>query len=534
MRRRIFLTFLLPTLFAVNLFGQNPGDLELQFKKFNALLYQLDRNYVDTVNVSDIVEESIRQMLQELDPHSVYIPSEELQKMNEPLEGNFEGIGIQFNILKDTITVVSPIPGGPSERLGIRASDRIIYIEEENMAGIGVTNSMVVDRLRGKKGTVVNVSILRKGEPELLDFAITRDKIPIYSVDASFMEDDKTGYIKINRFSATTGDEFRDALGKLKKKGMENLILDLQGNGGGYLRAAVEVADELIDENKLLVYTEGRSQPRQDQNASIQGEWESGKLILLVDEGSASASEIVAGAVQDWDRGMIIGRRTFGKGLVQKPFMLPDGSAVRLTVSRYYTPSGRCIQKPYEGEIEDYYRERFDRFNNGEMFSMDSIQFPDSLKYKTSKDRTVYGGGGIMPDVFVPFDTSESSGYFSQLVRKGIINSYSLEYVDNNRRKLLKQFDTVESFKKGYQVEQDVYDIIIAHGEKAGIEFVQEEFDKSKNSMGIRFKALVARTLYENDAFYFIINDMNESYLKALEVLENGTYGKMNLAEFKD
>ncbi len=533
MIKSIVSTLFLSLVLVFHSHAQDPAQLELQFKKFNTLLYQLERNYVDTIDAADLVEQSIVKMLQELDPHSVYIPKEELQKMNEPLEGNFEGIGIQFNILKDTITVVSPIPGGPSERLGIRASDRIVTIEEENVAGIGITNSMVVDRLRGKKGTVVNVAIKRKGENDLLDFAITRDEIPIFSVDASIMEDDKTGYIKINRFSAKTAEEFRDALAELKEQGMENLILDLQGNGGGYLRAAVDVADELLSGNKLLVYTEGRTQPRQDQRADYKGAFEEGNLIILVDEGSASASEIVAGAVQDWDRGMIIGRRTFGKGLVQKPYMLPDGSAVRLTVSRYHTPSGRCIQKPYEDGVEDYYKERFERYKNGEMFSMDSISFPDSLKFSTSRDRVVYGGGGIMPDVFVPFDTSETSGYFSNLVRKGIINSYALSYADAKRKKLKRTYPDYKAFKKDFKIDQEITDAIIAEAEKEMISFNEEDFKKSEHAITIRFKALVARTLYESEAFYYIINDINESYQKALEVLEDGTYKKLNLAEFK-
>ncbi|TXC77043.1 S41 family peptidase [Luteibaculum oceani] len=534
MLKKLLSVIVISTLSALSVFAQTNADLEMQFKKFNTLLYQLDRNYVDTVNLEKVVEKSIREMLQELDPHSVYIPEKELKKMNEPLEGNFEGIGIQFNILKDTITVVSPIPGGPSEKLGIRASDKIIKIEDEVVAGIGVTNSMVIERLRGKKGTIVNVSIKRRGENELLDYAIERDKIPIFSVDASYMGDDETGYIKINRFAAQTADEFREAVTKLKAQGMKNLILDLQGNGGGYLRAAVDIADELIDGNKLLVYTQGRTQPKQDLLAGQPGLFETGKLVVLVDEGSASASEIVSGAVQDWDRGLIVGRRTFGKGLVQKPFMLPDGSAVRMTVSRYYTPSGRCIQKPYKDGIEQYYRERFERYTSGEMFSLDSIELPDSLKFQTANNRTVYGGGGILPDVFVPFDTSESSSYFSAMVRKGIINDYALEYSDGNRRKLKKQFPDMVAFKAGFNVNEEMMNEMIKQAEKAKIEFVETDFIKSKNIIETRFKALLARSLYESEAFYYIINDLNESYQKALKVLQDGTYSKMKLAQNKN
>lgn len=530
MRIRNFIYLLSFLFFTPSVFAQS-GNLELQFKKFNTLLYQLDQNYVDSVDTEELVSSAIRSMLEELDPHSVYIPAEELRKMNEPLEGNFEGIGIQFNILKDTITVVSPIPGGPSEALGIQASDRIIKIEEETVAGIGVTNSMVVDRLRGKKGTTVNISILRRGESKLLDFAIVRDKIPIYSVEASYMGTESTGYIKINRFAATTADEFKKALAELKAEGMENLILDLQGNGGGYLRAAVDIADELISDDKLLVYTQGRNQPRQNQNANTPGSFEKGKLVLLVDEGSASASEIVAGAVQDWDRGLIIGRRTFGKGLVQKPYMLPDGSAVRLTVSRYYTPSGRCIQKPYENGLEEYYKERFNRYTSGEMFSMDSINFPDSLKYETSNKRTVYGGGGIMPDVFVPLDTNASSEYFSKLVRQGVINNFALDYIDDKRKAMLKVYPNVNSFKKEFKIDDEIVKALVKAGEKAKIDYDENDYKKSKESIHIRLKALMARSLYESESFYYIINDLNEAYQKALESLEDGTYKKMNLAE---
>lgn len=525
------LTFCFLTIF-LSLSAQS-DNLEMQFKKFNTLLYQLDMNYVDSVNSEELVANAIKNMLQELDPHSVYIPSEELKKMNEPLEGNFEGVGIQFNILKDTIVVVSPIAGGPSEALGIMAMDKIIKIEEETVAGIGVTNSMVVERLRGKKGTIVNVSIQRRGVDELLEFAIERAKIPIYSVEASYMSTDKTGYIKVNRFAATTADEFRKALSELKASGMENLILDLQGNGGGYLRAAVEIADELLADNKLLVYTEGRNQPRQDLNASRTGGFEDGKLIVLVDEGSASASEIVAGAIQDWDRGIIIGRRTFGKGLVQKPYMLPDGSAVRLTVSRYYTPSGRCIQKPYEEGLEAYYKERFNRYTSGEMFSMDSIDFPDSLKFETSKKRTVYGGGGIMPDVFVPLDTNSASGYFSQMVRKGVINNYALDIVDKKRKSLLKSYPSVEAFKEGFMIDEDLKDGLIKAADKADVSFEEDDYKKSETAINIRLKALIARSLYDNESFYYIINDLNEAYQQALETMEDGTFKKLKLAEFK-
>ena len=365
-------------------------------------------------------------MLEELDPHSIYIPREDLEDVNEPLKGNFEGVGIQFNIVKDTIYVVDAIAGGPSERLGIRAGDRIIGIDTENVAGVGFKNSDVMDRLRGKKGSKVNVSILRRGEPNPLEFTITRDKIPIYSVEAGYMATPSIGYIKVSRFSATTMTEFRSKLDELKALGMEDLVLDLQGNGGGYLRTASDMADEFLGDKKLIVYTEGRTSPRDDTYATKDGRMEKGKLVVMVDEGSASASEIVSGAIQDWDRGLVVGRRSFGKGLVQRPVMLPDGSAVRLTVSRYYTPSGRSIQKPYDEGVEAYQRERIERLAKGELSSVDSIHTTDTVKFFTMNKRIVYGGGGIMPDVFVPIDTTLSSPYFGQLVRKGILNTYAL------------------------------------------------------------------------------------------------------------
>ena len=351
--------------------------------KLEQLLYHIDRMYVDDVNKQQLVDAAIVRMLEELDPHSIYIPKEDLEEVNEPLKGNFEGVGIQFNIIRDTIYVVDAIPGGPSERLGIRSGDRILAIEDEKVAGVNFKNNDVMKRLRGKKGTKVKVSIGRKGEPAPMEFVITRDKIPIYSVDAGYMASPTVGYIKVSRFSATTMKEFREKMDELKAMGMQDLILDLQGNGGGYLRTAIEMADEFLGDKKLVVYTEGRTSPREDTYSTKEGRFEKGRLVVLVDEGSASASEIVSGAMQDWDRGVIVGRRSFGKGLVQRPVMLPDGSAVRLTVSRYYTPSGRCIQKSYEEGVDAYRQEKSTRFQTGELTNMDSIHPADTVKYYT-------------------------------------------------------------------------------------------------------------------------------------------------------
>ena len=507
------------------------ASIQEDFEKFNTMLYQVNKYYVDSVDTPKLVEDAIRKVLEDLDPHSVYIPKKELQKMNEPLVGNFDGIGVQFNILKDTIVVVNPIPGGPSEKLGIKASDKIVAIEGENVAGIGITNSDVVSKLRGKKGTVVNVEISRRGEKKFLEFAITRDKIPIFSVDAGYMATPKTGYIKVNRFAATTMEEFHKELAELQEQGMENLILDLQGNGGGYLKTAIALADEFLTADQKIVYTEGRTFKKEEHFATERGSFESGKLVVLIDEGSASASEIVSGAIQDWDRGIIIGRRSFGKGLVQKPFMLPDGSAMRLTISRYYTPSGRCIQKPYEDGVESYIKEKYERYSNGELFSLDSIVFPDSLKFSTSKNRVVYGGGGILPDVFVPIDTNGGSNYFSQLIRKGIINTFTLDIVDQKRKKLLKEYPTVEEFKQNFTLEGELLAELIKQGEKEGIEQNEEDLAKSKDLLLLRTKALIARNLYNNEAFYYIINDINDAYQKALEAIDDGTYAKTLLAD---
>jgi carboxyl-terminal processing protease len=417
--------------------------------KIETLIRYVDRYYVDSVNDKKLIENAIRNFLKELDPHSVYLTKEELEEMNEPLIGNFEGIGIQFNILNDTILVISPISGGPSEKLGIMAGDKIVKINGENVAGTGITNSDVTKKLRGQKGTKVEVSIQRRDVKKIVDYTITRDKIPIFSVDASYMVNPEIGYIKVNRFSATTMDEFRKSLEALRTSGMKHLVLDLRGNSGGYLSTAIELADEFLSDNKMIVYTNGRSFPKDERYATGKGGFESGKLAVLVDNGSASASEIVAGAVQDWDRGLIVGRRTFGKGLVQKPYNLPDGSAIRLTIQRYYTPTGRCIQKPYEEYKDDY----FHRLERGEFFSQDSIRMPDSLVYYTPHKRKVYGGGGIIPDEFVPVDTTYNSDFLSELSRKGVFYQFAIRYVDENRKKIQKSYPDFESFKNNFTIE---------------------------------------------------------------------------------
>ena len=511
-------------------FAQSP-DREAQAQKFSTLLYYIDEIYVDSVSAHDLVETAIVGMLEEMDPHSVYIPAEELQAADEPLNGNFEGVGIQFNIFKDTIMVVSPIAGGPSEKLGILAGDRIVTVDGEMVAGVGVTNKDVQRLLKGPKGTMVTVGIKRSGERKLLEFEIIRDKIPIYSVDAAFMVAPGIGYIKVNRFAKTTMEELMTALADLKAEGMEDLILDLQGNGGGMLRTATHMADTFLSDDKLLVYTEGRAFPKEETFAFRRGGFEEGRLCVLIDQGSASASEIVSGAVQDWDRGLIIGRRSFGKGLVQRPVNLPDGSAVRLTVQKYYTPSGRCIQKPYDEGVDAYRQEKFERYASGELLSLDSLDLPDSLQYETLiKGRTVYGGGGILPDVFVPLDTTDNSAYFSSILRKGLDNRFALTYVDSLRTELEARFPDEDSYVDSFTLTQAEIDDFIAFVAEQGIEFNEEDWARSGHAIELRLRAMIGRNLHDGSTFYRIISELNESLTRAIEVLQDGTFDRSNLA----
>lgn len=495
--------------------------------KFDKLLRIVDRIYVDSVNKDKMVEDAIKGLLKKLDPHSVYISKKEVDEMNEPLVGNFEGVGIQFNILHDTITVVSPISGGPSERLGIRSGDKIVIIDDEVVAGIGIKNKGVMDRLRGEKGTKVNVEIKRRGVKDLIDFTITRDKIPIFSVDASFMAAPEIGYLKVNRFSATTMKEFRSGIDTLKKQGMKHLILDLRNNPGGYLKTAIDMADEFLTSRKLIVYTEGRAFPRDEKYAtSYRNAFETGKLVVLIDEASASASEIVAGAVQDQDRGLIMGRRTFGKGLVQKPYPLPDGSLVRITISRYYTPTGRCIQKPY-GDYRDDYAKRLKR---GEFFHKDSIDVPDSLKYYTPNKRVVYGGGGIIPDVFIPIDTSMNSDYYRNISRKGILRDYAMTYFNNNRNRLKEEYPDILTYKEKFVVDDTMMKDFADYAEKEGVEKNKEGLETSKKLISNLIKALIAQGFWKTNGFYEIRSEINHGYQKAVEALQDDTFKKMDLA----
>ena len=500
------------------------------YDKVGSAMQIISFAYVDSVKIDKLAEDAVVGMLEKLDPHSVYISKDDLKEANEPLEGSFEGIGIQFQILNDTIVVISPISGGPSERLGIQAGDKIIKIEEKNVAGIKIKNEDVIKQLRGKKGTQVTTAILKVGSEKIVNYTITRDKIPLYSVDASYMAAPDIGYIKVNRFSATTTEEFRAALDKLQSKGMKNMILDLQDNGGGFMQPAIEMADEFLGDKKMIVYSQGLYSPKQVNLATSKGSFESGKLVVLINEGSASASEIVTGAVQDWDRGLVIGRRSFGKGLVQKPFPLSDGSVIRLTIARYYTPVGRNIQKSYKDGIEEYSKDLSSRFKHGELTSADSIHFPDSLKFFTPNMRTVYGGGGIMPDIFVPLDTTKNSDYFTNLFRHGILSKFSLNYVDRERNKLNTAYPSAGEFVRNFTITKSFMDEFFEFAQKDSVKNDPKGYEISKEAIQNQLKARIAQNLFGNDAMMEIYNSISPPYLKAIEAIRNDTFVKMKIA----
>jgi carboxyl-terminal processing protease len=503
---------------------------QIEFQKIGSVVDLIDNYYMDSVKTNELLEKALVNMLENLDPHSVYVPKSDVEASNEPLVGNFDGIGIQFNILKDTVLVAGVIPGGPSEKVGIMPGDKIIFVNDTNIAGIKIANNDVMHKLRGPKGTKVRVDILRKGEKKLLDFVITRDKIPLYSVDASYMVDDNIGYIKLNKFSATTEEEMHDAIKKLKDQGMKSLILDLEYNGGGYLNAAVGLADEFLSKDKLIVYTQGIHAPKQVFNATSEGLWETGNLVVLINENSASASEIVSGAIQDQDRGLIIGRNSFGKGLVQKQFGLGDGSQVRLTIAQYFTPSGRCIQRPYDKGKKDYYNEFERRYKSGAMMYMDSIHLPDSLQFNTlNTQRKVYGGGGILPDIFVGIDTSEISDYYSSVFRKGVLNTFTLKYLDANRKELLAKYPNVKVFKAQFVIDKKLQDDFTKACEDEGVKFDKDGFKRSERIIKLNLKGLIARSLYEAGDYYYITNELQPSYNKAVQVLRDGTIKKFKV-----
>lgn len=503
-------------------FAQQKMD---QGDKFKELLRLIDTYYTDSVDKDKLVDAAIAKVLDELDPHSSYIKQKDVKRTEEPLVGNFEGIGVSFQIWKDTIMVNEVISGGPSQKVGLMDGDRIVFINDSLAAGIKIDNEGVIKKLRGSKGTQVKVGIVRRSSKELLNFTITRDKIPVYSVEASYMVSPTTGYIKLIRFSATTMNEFRQATEKLKAQGMQNLIMDLQGNSGGYLNTAIQLCNEFIkDEKQLIVYTEGLHARKEEYVSDGKGSMKEGKLIVLIDEGSASASEIFAGCMQDIDRGLVVGRRTFGKGLVQKPYYFPDASIVRLTVAHYYTPTGRCIQRSYAEGKKDYYEEYSKRIKSGELFGADTTHFPDSLLYYTKNLRKVYGGGGVVPDFYIPLDTSLNSEYYQQIRRKGVLNSFCLEYVDLNRAKLHSLYPTADSFVKNFDSAKEVVPLLFAKADLDSIKRDSMQIAKSMPLFVNQTKSLISRNLFDNNTFWEIANESNESFKKALELMESDKF----------
>lgn len=482
--------------------------------------------YVDNVDEEKIVENAVRGILENLDPHSSYSTKEETTSSQETMQGSFSGIGIQFNMQKDTLYVVQTIAGGPSEKVGILPGDRFIAVDDSIIAGRKLKNTDIMKRLRGPKGTKVNIKVKRGSNAELLEFRITRDDIPLNSIDAVYMADGKTGYIRLSRFAATSYKEFKDAITKLKKQGMQQLILDLTDNGGGYMQIAAQIANEMLNRGNLIVYTQGRKSPRQNLNADGSGTFRTQKVVVMINQFSASASEILSGAVQDWDRGVVVGRRSFGKGLVQREFLLPDSSSFRLTIARYYTPSGRNIQKPYvKGDREDYDKDIIDRYNHGELQSADSIHFADSLKHTTLRlHRTVYGGGGIMPDVFVPLDTTQYTDYHRRLVAKGIIPQFALRYVDKNRADLKAQYPDAQKFIKEFTVTDEMLNNLVDAGKAEKVDFDKSQFAKSKEMLRTFVKATIANDLFSTGAYFQIVNEQNDIYKEALSIINDDAH----------
>lgn len=500
-------------------------DDDAPLRKLHIAEMAIKALYVDSVDEKKLVEDAIRGMLEKLDPHSSYSTPKEVERMNEPLTGSFEGIGVQFNMMEDTLVVIQPTLNGPSERAGIIAGDRIVSVNDTAIAGVKMSREEIMRRLRGPKGTTVNLGIVRTGIKDLLTFTIKRDKIPVKSIDAAYMIRPGIGYIRIGSFGATTFDEFFEKLLRMQRAGMKDLILDLQGNGGGYLQAAVQVAEQFLEKDEMIVYTKGRSVPSQEYRADGLGfmRKQDGRVVVLVDEYSASAAEIVTGAIQDQDRGLVVGRRSFGKGLVQRPVDLPDGSMIRLTIAHYYTPAGRCIQKPYEkGKQKDYAMDVLNRLKHGELTNADSIHFADSLKCYTLKEhRVVYGGGGIMPDYFIPLDTTKYTQMHRELAAKQIVVQQNLRFLDKQRKALHKQYPTFDEYKAHYEVPQSLIDAVIAEGKKQKIEPKDDaELALTIKSLRMNMKALIARDLWDMTEFYAIYNEDSEIVKKALELLQ--------------
>ncbi len=500
---------------------QNPSFLKaVRNDKVSDVIQYIQRDYVDLVDQGRLEKDAIIGMLDKLDPHSQYIAAEEFNEVNEPLLGAFEGIGIQFRMEKDSCTVIQTIPGGPSEKAGILAGDRIVTINDSLVAKQKLADRDIMKMLKGEKGTKVRVGVYRRGNQALIPFTITRNVIPTFSIDATFMADSETGYIKLGKFSTTSHQELLTSIESLRGAGMKKLIIDLRGNSGGYLQTAIKIADEFLDDQKLIVYTEGMNRPRQMAYATSKGIFQTDPLVVLVDEGSASASEIIAGAIQDNDRGLVLGRRSFGKGLVQEQLNLRDGSAIRLTIARYYTPAGRSIQKPYNNGSQDYYSESYHRLETGELEHADSIHFNDSLKYQTLSGRTVYGGGGIMPDIFIPIERDDKMSYFNEVANKGILFRYAFEYLDDHRQ-ALGRFTSIESFITGFNITESMLRDFVLFAERNGVKPNADGFQYSRVRIGEFLKALIARNLFDEKAFYKIFLKTDNAYLKALEVLSN-------------
>ena len=517
-------------------------------KQLHKLVYAesaIMQMYVDTVNTQKLTEDAITGMLKELDPHSTYTPAKDVESLNEHLNGSFDGIGVQFNMDEDTLVVIQPVSNGPSEKVGIIAGDRIVSVNDTSIAGVKMSKENIMKRLRGPKGTVVTLGIVRKGIKAKLTFKVTRDKIPVYTVDAAYMIDPTTGYVRISSFGATTNQEFIKAATSLLSQGMKDIVIDLQGNGGGYLQAAVDLADEFLDNNEMIVYTDGRTTGRHEYRAR-KGKINVNKIVVLVDGYTASAAEILSGALQDNDRAVIVGRRTFAKGLVQRPIDLPDGSLIRLTIAHYYSPVGRCFQKPYvKGDKKKYDMDMLDRLNSGELMHVDSIRFPDSLKFKTIGGRTVYGGGGIMPDVYVPLDTTRYTSLHRELVAKGCVNSTVLKWLNNHRQKLEKAYkvddyrkararmadnktynpadlrDGFKMFLNDFTVGDDIIDMMKKKANEAKIEYNDSTLQAATHLLLIQMKALIARDLWDMSEYFEIINQTNEVYMEGLKALKD-------------
>lgn len=543
--KRIFLFALAISTIIPSLFAQQKID-EAQIRKLLVTQSAIMNLYVDSVDQVKLTEDAIRGMLEKLDPHSQYTPKKDVQSLTENLNGSFEGIGVQYNMNEDTLVVIQPVTNGPSEKIGIIAGDKIIMVNDTAIAGVKMSREEIMRRLRGPKGTKVRLGIIRQGVKGMQKFTVTRDKIPVHTLDAYYMIDKSTGYFKISSFGQTTHDEFATAARELISLGMKDAIIDLQGNGGGYLQAAVDMADEFLNEREVIVYTEGRTVGRREYKASLR-KLRIDKVVILVDGYSASAAEILSGAIQDNDRGMIVGRRTFGKGLVQRPIDLPDGSLVRLTVAHYYSPVGRCFQKPYvKGDKKKYDSDMLDRLNSGELMSADSIHFPDSLKFTTKGGRTVYGGGGVMPDVYVPLDTTQYTRFHRELAAKSCIIQATLKYLDSHRKDLIKEYkvndyrkqlqrkqaqkdydlksiiynEEYERYKNDFKVPDELFSILLDRAKEAKIEYTDADVEASRKMLETQLKALLARDIWDMSEYYRIINPTNEIFKKGLETLK--------------